>query len=104
MDKDRLGNELKSIMEDEVKDIELSQGLKEKILSVRKKTLKDKIKDFLDKEIELPLIPMVAGLALVFILTGVPKDLMKNDNIRVVNIGSSQMIFREKRVSRNDQN
>lgn len=102
MDKDRLGNELKSVMEDEVKDIELSLGLKEKILGSRKKTLRDKIKDFLDKEIELPLIPMVAGLALVFILTGVPKDLMKNDNIRVVNIGSSQMIFREKRVSRND--
>lgn len=102
MYKDRLGNELKSVMEDKVKDIEFSQGLKEKILSARKKTLKDKIKDFLNKEIELPLIPMVAGLTLIFIFIGIPKDLIKNENIRVVNIGSSQMIFREKRVNRND--
>lgn len=106
MDKDRLGNELKIIMEDETKDIELSQGLKDRILMYRKKTLRDKIRDFLNKEIELPLVPMVAGLALLFIMIGVPKDIIyKRENIRIVDIGSSQMIIRDERsVSRSHEN
>lgn len=106
MDKDRLGHELKIIMEDETKDIELSQGLKDRILMYRKKTLRDKIRDFLNKEIELPLVPMVAGLALLFIMIGVPKDIIyKRENIRIVDIGSSQMIIRDERsVSRSHEN
>lgn len=104
MNRDNLGNELKIIMEDEVKSIEFSQGLGDRILLSRKKTLQDRIKDFLNKEIELPLIPMVASLALVFILVGVPKDLIReNENIRIIDIGSSHMIIRDKgMVSRND--
>lgn len=106
MDKDRLGNELKIMMEDETKDIELFQGLKDRILIHRKKTLKDKVKDFLNKEIELPLIPMVAGFAILFIMVGVPKDIIyRRENIRIVDIGSSQMIIRDERsVSRGHEN
>lgn len=104
MDKDKLGNELKIIMEDETKDMELSQGLRDKILKTRKKTLSNTIKDFLNKEIELPLVPILVGFALLFIVIGIPKDLINtNENIRIVDIGSSQMIIRdERRVSLND--
>lgn len=103
MDKDKFGNELKMVMIDEVKDIEMSKGLMNKILLHRKKTLKEKINNLLDREIELPLVPMIAGFVLTLIIIGIPRDLMINENIRVVNIGSSQMIFREERlVSRND--
>ncbi len=106
MDKDRLGNELKIIMEDETKDIELSQGLRDRILIHRKKTLRDKIREFLNKEIELPIIPMVAGFVLLFIMIGVPKDIIyRRENIRIVDIGSSQMIIRDERsVSRSHEN
>lgn len=106
MDKDRLGHELKIIMEDETKDIELSQGLRDRILIHRKKTLRDKIREFLNKEIELPIIPMVAGFVLLFIMIGVPKDIIyKRENIRIVDIGSSQMIIRDERsVSRSHEN
>ncbi|WP_313757503.1 hypothetical protein [Tissierella sp.] len=98
MDKDRLGSELKIIMEDETRDMEFTQGLKDRILIHRKKTLRDKIRGFLNKEIELPLVPMVAGFAILFIVVGVPKNLMiRNENIRIVDIGSSQMIIRDER-------
>lgn len=96
--------ELKTIMEDEAKNIELSQGLRDRILKARKKTLRDKIRDFLNMEVELPLVPMMAGFLLLFIMIGVPKDLMElNKTTKVVEIGSSQMIIRdERRLSRND--
>ncbi|MBU5257504.1 hypothetical protein [Tissierella praeacuta] len=98
MDKDRLGNELKIIMEDETKDMKLSQGLRDTILIHRKKTLRDKIRGFLNKEIELPLIPIVVGSALLFIIAGVPKDIIyRRENVRIVDIGSSQMIIRDER-------
>lgn len=104
MNKDKLGDELKTIMEDEAKNIELSQGLRDRILKARKKTLRDKIRDFLNMEVELPLVPMMAGFLLLFIMIGVPKDLMElNKTTKVVEIGSSQMIIRdERRLSRND--
>lgn len=104
MDKDRLGSELKIIMEEEVKDMELSQGLRDRILISRKKNLRERIKDFLNKEIEISLIPLVAGFCLLFIVIGIPRDLIsENYNIRIVNIGSSHMIIRdERRVSRNE--
>lgn len=91
-------------MEDEAKNIELSQGLRDRILNSRKKTLRDKIRDFLNMEVELPLVPMMAGFLLLFIMIGVPKDLMElNKTTKVVEIGSSQMIIRdERRLSRND--
>ncbi len=91
-------------MEDEAKNIELSQGLRDRILKARKKTLRDKIRDFLNMEVELPLVPMMAGFLLLFIMIGVPKDLMElNKTTKVVEIGSSQMIIRdERRLSRND--
>ncbi|WP_353092968.1 hypothetical protein [Tissierella praeacuta] len=100
MDKDRLGNELKIIMEDEVKEIEISQGLRDRILISRKKTLKDRIKDFLNKEIELPLVPMMASFIIFFIIVGIPKDIVvKSESI--IDLGSTQIIIRdERRVSR----
>jgi hypothetical protein len=105
VDKDKLGLEIKTIMIDETKNIEMSQSLKDKILLHRKKTLREKINEFLNKEIQLPLIPVVGGLMLIILITSIPLDIMKSNNIKVINVGSSQMIFRdEKRVSRNDEN
>jgi hypothetical protein len=96
MNKDRLGNELNIIMECEAKDIELSQGLRDRILRNRKKTIGEKIRDFLNKEIEIPLVPMVASFIIFFIIVGVPKDIMvKSENI--IDLGSTQIIVREER-------
>lgn len=103
MNKDGLGNELKTIMVEETQGIEMSLELKDKILPHRKRTLRYRIKDFLNKGIEIPLIPMVASLALVMVMTGIPGDLMINKSRRIVDVGSSQIIFREESgVGRND--
>lgn len=105
MDKDKLGMEIKNIMIDETKEIEMTQRLKDKILLHRKKTFREKINEFLNKEIEFPLVPVVGSLMLVLLITSVPKDIIKNEKIKIVNVGSSQMIFREgKEVSISDEN
>lgn len=105
MDKDKLGLEIKNIMNNETENIEMTQRLKDKILLHRKKTFREKINEFLNKEIEMPFVPVIGGFMLIILITSIPVDLMKNDNIKIVNVGSSQMIFRdEKRVSRNDEN
>lgn len=95
MNNDRLGYELLSIMEEETKPIEISSELMNKIIFYKKKTRKDKINNFLNKEIKIPLIPVVASLVLIVSIVYIPKDLMAKEKIKVVNIGSSQIIFRE---------
>lgn len=103
MDRDKLGDELKLIMEEESKDIEISPGLIDKILIKRKITWKDKINDFLNKEVEIPLVTVIVSLSLAIIIITIPMDLVGREKIKVVNIGSTQIIFREgKKVSRND--
>lgn len=103
MNKDKLGNELRKLMDEEAKDIEISPELMKKILIGRKRTWREKIDEFLNKEIEVPLLPVIASLALAIMITSIPKDFILRGNIKVVNIGSSQIIFRDdKRVSKND--
>ena len=61
-------------------------------------------REILKKELFNLIVPMMAGFLLLFIMIGVPKDLMElNKTTKVVEIGSSQMIIRdERRLSRND--
>ena len=90
-------------MEEETKDIEISPGLMDKILLQRKRTWKEKINDFLNREIEIPLIPLVASLALGLMIISIPKDLMVREKIEVINLGSSQIIVRgDKGVKKDD--
>lgn len=103
MDRDRFEDEIKLILEEEVKNVELSQQLKDTILKYRKKSLRERIHEFFNKEIEIPLIPVVAVFAFIFLITLIPKDLFNKENINVVDIGSSQIIIRnERRLSKND--
>ncbi len=107
MNKDKLGLELKSIMEEEAKDIYVSNELINKILEGKKKTWKDKVREFLNKEIEIPLAPAIIGIAALFIITFSPignNTMEKNKDVRIINIGSSQIILREvKEVSLNER-
>lgn len=105
MDRDKLGMEIKKIMEDEARDIEFSQGLKNNILQSRKITIRERIVKFLNKEIELPLIPMIATLSIIVVLTGFPWDLIKKEEMtKTISIGSSQIIIKDEgRVSRRDE-
>lgn len=98
--KDFLGRELKSLMEDESKEVKLSDDLFQKIINSKEKTWRDKFNDFLNKEIEIPLAPALVGFAALLAISILPKDIFKNNNIRIIDIGSSQVIVREKEVSR----
>lgn len=103
MNKDRFASEIKSIMDEEVKDIELSQELKDRIFKYRKKGLKEKINEFLNKEIEIPLVSVVAISSIIFLIIALPRGLFKIENTSVINIGSFQIIIRDERsLDKND--
>ncbi len=97
---DFLGQELKSFMEDESKEVKLSDDLIEKIINSREKTWRDKFNEFLNKEIEIPLAPAIVGFAALLAISILPKDIFKNNNTRIIDIGTSQVIIKEKEVSR----
>lgn len=106
MGKDKLGIKLKKIMEEETGNIEFSQELKNRILKSREITLKEKIVNFLNKEVEIPLIPAIATFGMIVILIGIPKDIFRReDNFITINIGSSQIIVRnEVKAGGRDEN
>ncbi|WP_312701773.1 hypothetical protein [Sedimentibacter sp.] len=95
MEKDKLGTELKIIMEEEAFDMTLSQAAMDNILAVRKKKLSQKINDFLNKEIEISLIPVIVGLAALFAITIIPKNIFNLKESHIINIDGSQIIVRD---------
>lgn len=101
--KDKLGIELKSIMEEESFDVTLSQTAVNNILKHRKKKLSHKINEFLNKEIEIPLAPTIIGLAAIIAVIIIPKDIFNFQNERIIDINGSKIIIRESyEVSRNE--
>ena len=97
--KDLLGIELKSVMEEDSEGLELSPNIIENIMNTRDLTLRDKINNFLNKEIEIPLAPAIVGFAALLVITIIPKNIFINNEIKVINIGSSQVFIKEKEVS-----
>lgn len=97
--KDNLGEEIKRIMEEETSGMTLSGKTLDSILQNRKKTLKGGIKErisgFLNREVEIPLIPAIAVFAALFVLTAVPMDAFKPQREIIIEIGGSQVILRE---------
>jgi hypothetical protein len=98
--KDLLSKELKTVMEEDTEGLELSQNIIDNILNSRELTWRDKINNFLNHEIEIPLAPAVIGFAALLAITIIPKDIFKVEKIKVIQIGSNQILVREKEVSR----
>lgn len=98
--RDLLGKEIESLLKEDADNIHLSNKLMEDILNSREKTWREKLEDFLNKEIEIPLAPAIVGFAALLLVSIIPKDIFKNQDVRVINIGSSQVFIKEKEVSR----
>lgn len=98
--KDLLGRELKNIMDEDSKELKLSQDIIDNIIFSRELTWRDKIINFLNKEVEIPLAPVIVGFAALLAITIIPKDIFKIEKIQVIQIGNSQILVREKEVSR----
>lgn len=94
--KDKLGTEIKRIMEEETFDVTLSQTATDNILKGRKKKLSERLNEFLNREIEIPLAPVVIGLAALFAITIIPKNLFSMQEKQIINVEGSQIIVRER--------
>lgn len=93
--KDKLGLELKSIMEEEAFGLTMSQTAIDNILKSKKKKLSYRINDFLNREIEIPLAPAIIGLAALIAVIIIPRDVFNLQKERIMNIEGSQVIIRE---------
>lgn len=93
--KDNLAKEIKDIMEEETFGLTLSQKTLDNIFESRKKTIKERISDFLSKEIEVPLAPVIIGLLALFAITIIPGESFKAYEEKIIDIGGSQVIIRE---------
>ncbi len=93
--KDKLGIEIKSIMEEETLDLTLSQKAFDNIIQHRKKSLREKIQEFINKEIEIPVAPAIIGFAALLAVTLIPMDIFKSQNERIIDMGGSYVIIRE---------
>lgn len=93
--KDNLSKEIKTIMEEETFDLTLSQKALDNIIKHIKKSINEKIREFLNREIEIPLAPAIAGLAALLAVTLIPGGLFKTQNIKIIDMGGSQVIIRE---------
>lgn len=93
--KDNLGVEIKSIMEEESIDLTLPQNVLDNIIQHRKKSLNEKIKVFLNREIEIPLAPAIVGFAALLAVALIPAGVFKSYDVKIINMGNSHVIIRE---------
>ena len=93
--KDKLSIEIKNIMEEESIDLTLSQKAFDNIIKHRKKSRNEKIREFLNRDIEIPLAPAIVGLAALFAITLIPAAVFKSHDVKVINMGNSHVIIRE---------
>lgn len=92
--KDKMGQEIKDIFQEDAKDIKLSQELTKTIMENRKISLGQRIKNFLNKEIEIPLAPALIGFVLVLGISIFPKGFASPDKTETINLNGSQIIIK----------
>lgn len=99
--KDSMGREIKNIFNEEAEDLKLSKEILDNIMASRKISTREKISNFLNKEIHLPLIPAILGFVLILGISIFPKDFPTSKNVEIININGSQIIIsRDKEVTR----
>ena len=99
--KDNMGEEIKNIFEDGTKDLKLSSKTIDNIMASRQIGLREKISNFLNKEIQVPLAPAIIGFVLILGISIFPKDFPTSENVEIININGSQIIMTNgKEVSR----
>lgn len=86
---------IREAMIEETKDIEMSKDLIDRIMSKRKKTWRQKLNQFLNKEIELPLFPVLVGVTALFIVSIIPRDIFSQPSRKTIDIGPSRIIIRD---------
>lgn len=102
-ERDYLGQEIKEIMEEETFDLTLSESTLNNIYKSRKKTRRERISEFLNRQVEIPLAPAIVGLVALFAISIIPGGIFKSYEERVIEIGGSQVIIREvKEVGKNE--
>ena len=92
--KDNMGKEIKNIFEEETKDIKLSQASIERIMGSRKSTLRQRISNFLNREIEIPLTPAIIGFVVIIGISTFPKGFVSREKVEIINFNGSQIIMK----------
>jgi hypothetical protein len=95
--KDSMGNEIKNILEEESIDLKLSSKTVDNIMGSRKVSLLEKVNNFLNMEIEVPLTPAIIGFILILGISIFPKDFITTEKVEIINLNGSQIIMTSKK-------
>ena len=93
--KDLFEDKIKEAMTEETKDIKISQEFIDRIMFKREKSWKEKVREFLNKEIEIPIVPILIGVAGLLIITIIPKEIFSYPSTRIIDIGPSRIIIQD---------
>lgn len=91
--KDKMGQEISKVYEEDTKGMKLSSGAIDNIMESRKLSLKQRIDNFLNKEVEVKLAPAVIGFILILGIAIIPKDFSKMKNKEIIDFNGSQIII-----------
>lgn len=91
--KDSMGNEIKNILEEESRNLKLSSKIVDNIMGSRKVSLLEKINNFLNMEIEVPLTPTIIGFILLLTVNLVSTDLEYKEKVEIINLNDSKVII-----------
>lgn len=91
--KDFVGNEIKNILEEESRNLKLSSKTVDNIMGSRKVSLLEKINNFLNMEIEVPLTPTIIGFILLLTVNLVSTDLEYKEKVEIINLNDSKVII-----------
>lgn len=94
---DSFEKEIKRIMEEETSDIVLSKKAMDNILGHRKKNIKERIDGLLNKEIKIPIAPVIIGFTALFAIALIPWNLSDFQSVKIIDMGGSQVIISESR-------
>lgn len=96
--KDLLARELKNLMEEDTRKLELSQDLINNMVKPRQAPIKERLNNFLNQEIEIPLAPVIIGFAALLIITTFPRDILSIKKVQIIDAGNNQILIRDKGV------
>ena len=94
--RDPIDEEIKKILEEESRDLKLSPITIQNIKAETRISLKQRIKSFLNREIELPLAPALLAFTLVIGISIFPKDFESSGKTELIDINGSIIIVTNK--------
>ncbi len=94
-DKDKLTKEITTIFEEDAQGIWLDNEIIERIIVKARPNLSERVRAFMNKEVEIPVAPVIVGIAALLLISILPKGIFRSSNDQIIDIAGSKVIISE---------